>query len=45
MVFASAFGAEQPIAPNTDEGGRAQNRRVEISPVPRAKQADASGHE
>ena len=30
MVFAAAFGAEQPIAPNGDEQGRPQNRRVEI---------------
>ncbi|MDQ8031671.1 MAG: OmpA family protein [Bordetella sp.] len=34
-VFAAAFGAEQPVASNADESGRAQNRRVEIAPVPR----------
>ena len=34
-VFAAAFGAEQPVAANTDEEGRARNRRVEISPIPR----------
>jgi len=33
-VFAAAFGSEQPISSNTDEAGRARNRRVEISPVP-----------
>src|SRR5690606_23893696 len=32
-VFAAAFGSEQPISSNTDEAGRARNRRVEISPV------------
>ncbi|OZI45880.1 hypothetical protein CEK29_03600 [Bordetella genomosp. 5] len=42
-IFAAAFGAEQPVASNADEAGRAQNRRVEIAPVPRrgAKPADA----
>jgi len=37
-VFAAAFGSEQPVSANTDESGRAKNRRVEIAPVPpRAK--------
>ena len=36
LVFAAAFGAEQPITPNTSESARAQNRRVEIAPVPKA---------
>jgi len=36
QVFAAAFGAEQPVAPNTHEDGRALNRRVEMAPVPRA---------
>ena len=36
MVFAAAFGAEQPIAPNVDDKSRAQNRRVEMAPVPKA---------
>ena len=35
-VFAAAFGAEQPVAANTDEKGRALNRRVEMAPVPRS---------
>ncbi len=45
MVFAAAFGAEQAIASNKDENGRAQNRRVEISPVPRASHSTAPAHE
>jgi len=36
MVFAAAFGAQQPVAPNLDDAGRAQNRRVEMAPVPRS---------
>jgi flagellar motor protein MotB len=39
MVFAAAFGSEQPISPNVDEKGRAQNRRVEMAPVPKATQS------
>jgi len=38
-VFSAAFGAEQPVASNDDEKGRALNRRVEMAPVPKA------GHE
>jgi flagellar motor protein MotB len=34
-VFAAAFGAQQPVASNADEAGRARNRRVEIAPLPR----------
>jgi flagellar motor protein MotB len=35
-VFAAAFGAEQPVAPNSNEQGRTLNRRVELAPVPRS---------
>jgi flagellar motor protein MotB len=37
-VFAAAFGAEQPVASNADERGRALNRRVEMAPVPKSGQ-------
>ncbi len=36
MLFAAAFGEQQPLVPNTSDKARAQNRRVEIAPVPRA---------
>lgn len=39
MVFAAAFGSEQPVMPNTDESARAQNRRVEMAPVPKSASA------
>lgn len=35
MLFAAAFGQEQPLVPNTSEKARAQNRRVEMAPVPK----------
>ena len=35
-AFAAAFGAEQPVAANSSEQGRAQNRRVEMAPVARS---------
>jgi flagellar motor protein MotB len=35
-VFAAAFGSEQPVKPNIDDAARAQNRRVEMAPVPRS---------
>ena len=42
MLFAAAFGQEQPLVPNTSEKARAQNRRVEMAPVPKATNAIAS---
>lgn len=39
MVFAAAFGAEQPVTPNVDEAARSQNRRVEMAPVPKTSSA------
>ena len=43
-VFAAAFGAEQPVAGNDSEDGRARNRRVEMAPVPRqARTAQVPG--
>lgn len=35
IVFAAAFGAQQPVVPNLDDAARSQNRRVEMAPVPR----------
>jgi len=35
-IFAAAFGPEQPVASNADAAGRAQNRRVEMAPVPKS---------
>lgn len=45
MVFAAAFGSEQPVSPNVDENARAKNRRVEIAPVPRASNSKNAVHE
>lgn len=44
MVFAAAFGAEQPMTPNVDEKARSQNRRVEMAPVPKTSNNPA-GHD
>ncbi|MET7141046.1 OmpA family protein [Xanthomonas sp. PPL139] len=43
-VFAAAFGAQQPVAPNVDEAGRASNRRVEMAPLPRMRKRPATPH-
>ncbi len=40
MLFAAAFGQEQPLVANRNEQARAQNRRVEMAPVPKAQAAD-----
>ena len=44
LIFAAAFGIEQPVAPNTDDKGRSQNRRVEMAPVPKASNAKPPEH-
>jgi len=36
LLFAAAFGEEQPVASNADDLGRSRNRRVDMAPVPRA---------
>ena len=41
MVFAAAFGSEQPVKPNSDDASRALNRRVEMAPVPKSAPAKA----
>ncbi|QWT19333.1 OmpA family protein [Bacillus sp. NP157] len=43
-IFSAAFGSEQPVSANTDEEGRAKNRRVEIAPIPRPSATDAKAH-
>ena len=45
MVFAAAFGSEQPVKPNTDDAARAQNRRVEMAPVPKTSDLKTPPHE
>ncbi|RFO95832.1 hypothetical protein DIC66_16740 [Rhodoferax lacus] len=44
LVFAAAFGSEQPVTPNVNEAARAQNRRVEMAPVPRASNASKTSN-
>jgi flagellar motor protein MotB len=44
MVFAAAFGSEQPVKPNTDVTTRAQNRRVEMAPVPKTTNTKVPPH-
>lgn len=44
-VFAAAFGAQQPVSPNVDDEGRARNRRVEISPIPKQPATTATPHD
>ena len=39
LIFAAAFGAQSPVVENTDKLSRAQNRRVEMAPVPRSSQS------
>ena len=41
MVFAAAFGAQQPVIENSDSDSRSQNRRVEMAPVPRVQNSEA----
>ena len=43
LVFAAAFGTEQPVASNDDDKGRSQNRRVEMAPLPKSAKTPDHG--
>ena len=45
LVFAAAFGMEQPVASNADDRGRSLNRRVEMAPVPKSANAKLPVHD
>jgi len=45
LVFAAAFGMEQPVASNADDRGRSLNRRVEMAPVPKSANAKMPVHD
>ncbi|HOG03435.1 MAG TPA: OmpA family protein [Accumulibacter sp.] len=45
LVFAAAFGMEQPVASNADDRGRSRNRRVEMAPVPKSANATMPAHD
>lgn len=40
VVFAAAFGAQQPTVPNSSDQNRSRNRRVEMAPVPKATRVE-----
>jgi flagellar motor protein MotB len=40
LVFAAAFGEQQPVASNAHDEGRSRNRRVEMAPVPRNRSVE-----
>lgn len=42
MVFAAAFGDQQPVASNDNNAGRSKNRRVEMAPVPKSTNPQVS---
>ncbi len=42
MVFAAAFGDQQPVASNDNNAGRSKNRRVEMAPVPKSSNPQVS---